>query len=284
LAQKLKRAFMNTKKEVANLSFETIIVEKKENVAKITLNRPDRLNTINTALRWDVYNALEDIRKDDNIRAVVITGAPRIIEKEGKKEMKYSFSAGWDMTEATTGGPGEGPPVDLLEYIQGFEKPVIAMVNGYALGGGNELAMVCDFIYASENSEFGQPEIDRGFIPGWGGTQRLPRRIGLSQAKKIILTGERISAREAERIGLADVVVPMEKLEETTMEFAKKLASKAPLAIKRIKEVMNRGIDADLKSGLKLELEARDFLVTTEDFQEGIMSFFEKRPPKWKGK
>jgi enoyl-CoA hydratase/carnithine racemase len=266
------------------VSFETLIVEKIENVAKITINRPDRLNTINTALRWDLYNVLEDIRKDDNIRAVVITGAPRIREKEGKKEIKYCFSAGWDMTEASAGGPGEGPPVDLMEYIQNFEKPVIAMVNGYALGGGNELAMRCDFIYASENSELGQPEIDRGFIPGWGGTQVLPRRVGLSEAKKIIFTGERISAREAERIGLADVVVPMEKLEETTMEFAKKLASKAPLAIKRIKEVMNKGIDTDLKSGLKLELDGRDFLVATEDFQEGIMSFFEKRPPKWKGK
>jgi enoyl-CoA hydratase/carnithine racemase len=191
---------------------------------------------------------------------------------------------GWDMTEATSGGPGEGPPVDLMEHIQDFEKPVIAMVNGFALGGGNELAMVCDFIYASENSEFGQPEIERGFIPGWGGTQRLPRRVGLSQAKKIILSGDRISAREAERIGLADVVVPMGKLEETTMEFAKKLASKAPLAVKRIKEVMNKGIDIDLKSGLKLEMEARDFLVSSEDFQEGIAAFFEKRQPQWKGK
>lgn len=261
------------------MSFENLILEKIGNVAKITLNRPDRLNAINTALRWDLYNALEDVQKDNNIRAVIITGAPRIKEKE----IRYTFSVGWDMSEATSGGPGEGPPVDLMEHIQDFEKPVIAMVNGFALGGGNELAMVADFICASENSEFGQPEIDRGFIPGWGGTQRLPRRVGLSQAKKIILTGERISAREAERIGLADVVVPMEKLEETTMEFAKKLASKAPLAVKRIKEVMNKGIDTDLKSGLKLELEARDFLVSTEDFQEGIVSFFEKRPPKWKG-
>jgi enoyl-CoA hydratase/carnithine racemase len=266
------------------LSFENLTLEKKENIAKITLNRPNRLNAINTALRMDLYNALEDIRKDDNIRAVIITGAPRIKEKEGKKEIKYTFSVGWDMTEATAGGPGAGPPVDLMEYIQNFEKPVIAMVNGYALGGGNELAMRCDFICASENSEFGQPEIDRGFIPGWGGTQLLPRRVGLSQAKRIILTGERISAKEAERIGLADIVAPMEKLEETTMEFAKKLASKAPLAIKRIKEVMNKGIDIDLKSGLKLEQEGVEALVSTEDFQEGIMAFMERRPPKWKGK
>jgi enoyl-CoA hydratase/carnithine racemase len=262
------------------LTFGNLTLEKIGKVAKITLNRPDRLNAINTALRWDLYNALEDARKDPNIGAVIITGAPRVKEKE----TRYTFSVGWDMSEATTGGLGEGPPVDLMEYIEDFEKPVVAMVNGFALGGGNELAMACDFIYASENSEFGQPEIERGFLPGWGGTQRLPRRVGLSQAKRIIFTGDRISAKEAERIGLANVVVPMDKLEETTMEFAKKLASKAPLAIKRIKEVMNKGIDTDLKSGLKLELEARDFLVTSEDFQEGITSFFEKRPPKWKGK
>ncbi len=272
------------RKEVINLSFENLNLEKIENVAKITLNRPNRLNAINTALRIDLYNAFENIRKDDRIGAVVITGAPRIKEKEGKKEIKYSFSVGWDLTEATAGGPGAGPSVDIMEYIQDFEKPVIAMVNGYALGGGNELAMVCDLIFASENSEFGQPEIDRGFLPGWGGTQRLPRRVGLSQAKRIIFTGDRISAREAELIGLADVVVPMDKLEETTMQFAKKIASKAPLAIKRIKKVMNKGIDADLKSGLELEQEAVAALVQTEDFQEGIMSFMERRPPKWKGK
>lgn len=272
------------RKEVINLSFENLNLEKIENVAKITLNRPNRLNAINTALRIDLYNAFENIRKDDRIGAVVITGAPRIKEKEGKKEIKYSFSVGWDLTEATAGGPGAGPSVDIMEYIQDFEKPVIAMVNGYALGGGNELAMVCDLIFASENSEFGQPEIDRGFLPGWGGTQRLPRRVGLSQAKRIIFTGDRISAREAELIGLADVVVPMDKLEETTMQFAKKIASKAPLAIKRIKKVMNQGIDADLRSGLELEQEAVAALVQTEDFQEGIMSFMERRPPKWKGK
>lgn len=262
------------------MTFGNLTLEKIGKVAKITLNRPDRLNAISIALRWDLYNALEDARKDPNIGAVIITGAPRVKEKE----IRYTFSVGWDMSEATTGGLREGPPVDLMEYVEDFEKPVIAMVNGFALGGGNELAMVCDFIYASENSEFGQPEIDRGFLPGWGGTQRLPRRVGLSQAKRIILTGDRIGAKEAERIGLANLVVPMDKLEETTMEFAKKLASKAPLAIKRIKEVMNKGIDTDLKSGLKLEMEARDFLVTSEDFQEGIKSFFEKRPPKWKGK
>lgn len=267
-----------TEEEGEKLSFETIILEKKENIAKITLNRPDRLNAINPALATDLYNALEDIRRDDKIMAVVVTGAPRVKEKEGKKEIRYVFSAGWDMAEAAP------LPYDITTLVDDFEKPVIAMVNGYALGGGNELAMACDFIFASENSEFAQPEIDRGLTPGWGGTQRLPRRVGLSRAKMINLTGERISAKEAERIGLVDVVVPMEKLEETVMEFAKKLASKAPLALKHIKAVMNKGIETDLKSGLRLEQEVLSILTATEDFQEGIAAFLEKRQPKWKGK
>ena len=260
------------------MEFETLILEKLGPVAKITLNRPERLNAINTALGNDLRRALESVQGDENLRLVVITGAPRIREKEGVKEIKYSFSTGWDMVEV-----GEVSPA-LLDYIEDFDKPVIAMVDGYALGGGNELAMACDFIFASEESEFGQPEIERGFLPGWGGTQRLPRRVGLSVAKRLVFTGERISAREAERIGLADVVVPREKLEETVMEFANKLAGKAPLALKYGKAVMTKGIDTDLKSGLKLEGEAIAALVQTEDFQEGISAFIERRPPKWKGK
>ncbi len=260
------------------MAYETIVVEKKDGVAKITLNRPERMNAINATLATEVRDAMEEIKNDNSIGAVVITGAPRIREKEGKKEIRYAFSAGWDMAEAAP------LPFSLTDYIQEYEKPVIAMVNGFALGGGNELALACDFIFASENSELGQPEIDRGFIPGWGGTQRLPRRIGLSRAKMLIFTGERVSAKEAERMGMVDVCVPMEKLEETTMEFAKKLASKAPLALRRAKAVMNQGIEMDLKSGLKLEEEAVNFLTQTEDFQEGIMAFMEKRQPQWKGK
>lgn len=265
------------------MGYETIIVEKIGNIAKITLNRPNKLNAINEPMRIELYNALEEIRKDDIIRVVVITGAPRITEKEGKSEIKYSFSSGWDMTQASE-APKEKLEIDLMSYIENFEKPVIAMVNGYALGAGCELALACDFILASENSEFGFPEIDRGFMPGWGGTQRLPRRIGLSQAKKLIFTGERIGAREAGQIGLADVVVPMEDLERVTLEFAKKIASKAPLAIRCIKEVMNKGMNMDLQSALKLEREAIEKLKQTEDFKEGIRAFFEKRPPVWKGR
>lgn len=265
------------------MSFETLILEKKENIAKITLSRPERLNAINNALLTDLYNALEGCRRDENVRVVVITGAPRIIEREGVKELKYAFSAGWDMT--TFGAPRQAePPVDVYWYLYEYEKPTIAMVNGYAFGAGYELALRCDFIFASENSEIGLPEVERGFMPGCGGTQFLPRRVGAVLAKRVCLLGERISAREAERLGLVDVVVPMEKLQEVTMECAKKLASKAPLAVKTIKSVINRGIELPLEEALKLEREGLVALMQTEDFKEGVRAFFERRQPQWKGR
>ena len=144
--------------------------------------------------------------------------------------------------------------------------------------------MGCDFIYAAEEASFGQPEIERGFIPGWGGTQRLPRRVGLPVAKRLILTGEQVSGKEAERIGLADAAVPMEQLEDYVLKFADTLASKAPLAVKQAKLIMNIGVGVDLASGLKLEQEGIKLLKVSEDFKEGITAFLEKRAPKWKGK
>ena len=259
------------------MSFETIIVEKKGYVAKITLNRPQRLNAINAALGLELKQALEEIAGDDEARVLVITGNPRITEKDGPKEIKYSFSAGWDLAETS-------PVEPVVEMVANYEKPVIAMVNGVALGGGCELALACDFIFASENSEMGLPEINRGLLPGWGGTQRLPRRIGLPLAKKMILTGDTVKGQEAKAIGLADEVVPMEQLEATVMAFAEKLASKPPLGLRKIKAVINKGMDTDIQSGLKLEQEALGFLMQTEDFQEGIAAFMEKREPRWKGR
>jgi len=171
------------------VSLETIIVEKKGYVAKITLNRPQRLNAINAALGLELKQALEEIAGDDEARVLVITGKPRIKEKDGQKEIKYSFSAGWDLAETS-------PVEPVVEMVANYEQPVIAMVNGVALGGGCELALACDFIFASDNSEMGLPEINRGLLPGWGGTQRLPRRIGLPLAKKMILPGIRLKDRK----------------------------------------------------------------------------------------
>ena len=259
------------------MSYETIIVEKADYIAKITLNRPQRFNAINATLGVEMMEALKEIADDDEVRVVVLTGNPRIKEKDGKEEVKYCFSAGWDLSETS-------PVEPFVEMLADYEKPVIAMVNGVALGGGCEITLACDFIYVSENSELGLPEINRGILPGWGGTQRLPRRIGAAKAKKMMLTGESVGGVEAKEIGLADEVCPMDKLEETVMNFAGKLASKPPLGLRKIKVAINKGVDTDIGSGLKIEQEALGFLLQTEDFQEGIAAFMEKREPQWKGR
>jgi enoyl-CoA hydratase len=259
------------------MSFETIIVEKKSNVARITLNRPQRFNAINSTLGLEMKQALEEIAADDEVRVLVVTGNPRIKEKDGQTEIKYCFSAGWDLSETS-------PVEPVVEMLAAYEKPVVAMVNGFALGGGCELALGCDFIFASENAEMGLPEINRGLLPGWGGTQRLPRRIGVPLAKKMILTGDTVNGKQAKAIGLADEVLPMKELEGAVTAFAEKLASKAPLGLRKVKYAINKGIDTDLQSGLKAEQEALGFLLGTEDFQEGIAAFMEKREPQWKGK
>lgn len=259
------------------MSYETIVYEKVGFVGKITLNRPNRMNAINSQMGTEIKQIIGEISADKEVRTVVITGNPRIREKDGRTETRYCFSAGWDLSEASA---VESPP----ETIAALEVPVIAMVNGFALGGGCEIALACDFIYVSDNSEMGLPEINRGLLPGWGGTQRLPRRIGVAKAKKLILSGDTLSGEEAAAIGLADLSVPMEQLEETVMAFAEKLASKAPLGLRKIKEVIDGGSDTDLKSGLQLEQEALGFLTGTDDFQEGIAAFMQKRDPVWKGK
>lgn len=259
------------------MAYETIIVGKKDQVARITFNRPQRLNAINSTLGVEMKEALAEIAADDEIRVLVLTGNPRIREKEGQQEIKHCFSAGWDLSETA-------PVEPIVEMLASYEKPVIAMVNGFALGGGCEIALACDFIFASDNSEIGLPEINRGLLPGWGGTQRLPRRIGVPMAKRMILSGETVNGIEAKDIGLVDEVVNKESLDKVVSEFAAKLTGKPPLGLKKIKEVINNGIDVDLQSGLKLEQEAVGFLLQTEDFQEGIAAFMEKREPQWKGR
>lgn len=264
-------------KRGVGLSYETIIVEKKDHVARITFNRPDRLNAVNSTLGLEVKEALGEIAADEKIRVLVLTGNPRIREKEGQQEIKHCFSAGWDLSETA-------PVEPIVEMLATYEKPVIAMVNGFALGGGCEIALACDFIFAADTSEIGLPEISRGLLPGWGGTQRLPRRIGVPRAKRMILGGETVSGTEAKNIGLVDEVYNKEGLDRAVSDFAATLASRPPLGLKKIKEVINKGIDLDLQSGLKLEQEALGFLLQTEDFQEGIAAFMEKREPRWKGR
>ncbi len=259
------------------MAYETIIYEKYDQVARLILNRPDKLNAINSTLGLEMKEALEDIAGDDQVRVLIITGNPRIREKEGRQEIKHCFSAGWDLSETS-------PVEPVVEMLAAYEKPVIAMVNGFALGGGCELALACDFIISSDTSEFGLPEVNRGLLPGWGGTQRLPRRIGVPRAKWMIYSGETVNGKEAKEIGLVDLVVSKEELDRAVSEFAAKLAAKPPLGLKEIKLAMNKGIEVDMQSGLKLEQEALSRLIQTEDFQEGIAAFLEKREPHWKGR
>lgn len=259
------------------MAYETILVEKKDRVARITFNRPQRLNAINSTLGLEMKEALAEIAADDQTYVLVISGNPRVREKEGKQEIKHCFSAGWDLSETA-------PVEPIVEMIAAYEKPVIAMINGYALGGGCELALACDFIFASENSEIGLPEINRGLLPGWGGTQRLPRRIGVPRAKWMILSGETVDGNDAKRIGLTDQTVLKEDLDRVVSDFAAKLAGKPPIGLKKTKEAINKGYDTDLQSGLKIEQEMLSVLLQTEDFQEGIAAFMEKREPQWKGR
>ncbi|WXG46208.1 MAG: enoyl-CoA hydratase/isomerase family protein [Candidatus Atabeyarchaeum deiterrae] len=266
------------------MNYNTITLEEKDQVAKITFNRPEKLNAISPEVISEVKDALEKIRKSSS-RVVIITGA----EMEGKRKM---FSAGADLTKS--GIDPFSPKSDTIResslrgqemcnIIAEFEKPVIAMVNGLALGGGCETLLACDIVIASETAEIGLPEIGLGIIPGWGGTQRLPRKISPSKAKQIIFTGERISATEAEKIGLVDVVAPADRLEDATMEVAKKLAAKSPIILRLAKRAVNQGLETSLKSGLKIENDAFVECFSTEDVKEGMQAFFEKRQPKFKG-
>ena len=261
-------------------SYKTILVEKKNGVAKITLNRPQVLNAINKDVIQDLSLALEDIRKDENVRVVVITGA-------GDR----AFSAGADISmlkEIKT--PVEARELTwsavekVLKAIESLEKPVVAAINGLALGGGCELAMACDIVVASDKARFGQPEINLGILPGWGGMSRLAMIVGFHKAKELVFTGDMISAEEAEKIGLVNKVVPAEKLNEAVDELVNKLLSKSPIALKLAKEAVNRGPDIDVEAALARDRELFALSVSSEDAKESLSAFLEKRKPVFKGK
>jgi enoyl-CoA hydratase len=260
------------------MNFETILYEKKDNVAWITLNRPDKRNAQNQILRNEVIAALDDARSDDEVLVIVITGA-------GDK----AFSAGADIgnfLEATAVGviTSNKGVKRIYNFIREIPKPVIAMVNGMALGGGCELAMSCDIIIASENAIFGQPEISVGVIPGGAGTQMLPRLVGDKKAREMIFTGDPIPAQEALMWGLINKVVPADKLRETVEEIIKKLKSKSPAIMKFAKLSVNKSLDTPLSVGIECEAELFAMCFGTQDQKEGAKAFFEKRPPKYTGK
>jgi enoyl-CoA hydratase len=250
------------------MGFENIIVEKKEGIAKITLNRPQVLNALNQQTFSEIQAALEDIGKDDSVGVVLITGAGR------------AFSAGLDIKALS--GPREGGDVGAeinkrawgaLEAIEGLPKPVIAVVSGYCLTGALEVALTCDMIIASENAVFGDTHARWGLRPTWGLSQRLPRIVGVMKAKELSFTAETISAQEAERIGLINKVVPAEKLEEAAQELAGKMLSNSRGSIAAYKTLINKGMKADLATGLKIEAET---ITVIEDTAERLTSFGKK--------
>ena len=260
------------------MEFKHTLYEKTEGIATITINRPDALNALNQETLMEISTRLQDAEKDENIRVIVITGA-------GDR----AFSAGADLRMMKGAGPVKGAELSrigqsLTTQIETSSKPVIAAINGYALGGGIELAMACDIRIASENASIGQPEINVGLIPGWGGTQRLPRLIGKGIAKEMIFTGKRIDARTAERHGLVNVVVPPDQFHAKVKELAVELTGKPPIALKYCKKLINDSTETHPDAGLMEEAEAFGLMASTEDFNEGVTAFLEKRKPAYKGK
>ena len=263
------------------MKFENIIYEKdkEKGIVKLTINRPEVRNALNAATRQEIRTAIGEIEKDEDVRVVIITGA-------GEK----AFISGADITafkDATPIMMEESASIlgqQLFSDIENLSVPVIAMINGFCLGGGLELAMCCDIRIASENAKFGQPEINIGIFPGAGGTQRLPRLIGWGKAKELIYTGKIIDAAEAEKLGVVDKVVPLERLEEEVEQLAATIASKSPLIIKLVKKAINRGMYTDLAAGLAYEKANFALCFATEDHIEGVTAFLEKRKPEFKGR
>lgn len=257
---------------------DVLLVEKLEGrVGLLTVNRPDKMNALNRALREALFETLEALRHDDEVRVVVITGA-------GDR----AFIAGADIGEFKDAGAVEQyrsmQESNIYSLMEEFPKPIIAMINGYCLGGGCELAMACDIRIASDRARLGQPEVNLGIIPGGGGTQRLPRLVGEGRAALLIMSGTPIDAAEAFQIGLVDKTFPAEELREKTLEIARGIAAKSPIALQAAKETILAARRMPLDEGLHFERAWFSLLFSTEDKEEGIGAFLEKREPDFKGR
>lgn len=260
------------------MNYNTLLVNIKDRIAIVTINRPDKLNALNAQCKSELKDLFTNLKTNPDVDAVILTGA-------GEK----AFVAGTDIGELTllnakTGREFSEGGISILDLIQHLGKPVIAAVNGYALGGGCELAMACHIRIASENAKFGQPEVNLGTFPGYGGTQRLPRLIGHGRAMEMILTGNPIDANEAYRIGLVNKVVPQADLLSTTETMARTIISKGQPAVRLALKAINAILEKSLSDGLKYEAELWGECCDTEDFKEGTKAFIEKRKPAFKGK
>jgi enoyl-CoA hydratase len=258
------------------MSFQTLLVETADGVTLIRLNRPEALNALNTRLLGELGQALDAAEADAAVHCVVITGSEK------------AFAAGADIKEMTDKTYAEMFLTDFFakgaRRIEEFRKPLIAAVAGYALGGGCELAMLCDFIIAADTAKFGQPEINLAVMPGMGGTQRLTRYIGKSKAMDMVLTGRQMDAAEAERSGLVSRVVPADKLLEEAMAAARRIAAQSPLAVMMNKELVNAAYETTLSTGLTMERRLFHSLFAFDDQTEGMAAFVEKRKPQFKGR
>lgn len=257
------------------MTYEHILVTTENAVRVITLNRPQVLNALNQAAMDELASALEECDRDEHVRCAVLWGGDKV------------FSAGADvreMAEATSADMIRSYRFQQWERIRRVATPIIAAVNGYAFGGGCELAMLCDIIIAAETAQFGQPEIRIGLMPGAGGTQRLTRAVGKSRAMEMILTGRPIGAHEARAAGLVSRVVPPELCVEEAKRLAREIAERPPLALRLAKEAVLQAFETTLEGGLMFERKCFHMLFGTEDKREGIRAFLEKRPPKFTGR
>jgi len=257
------------------MEFSNIILEKEDKIATITLNRPP-MNPLSIELVKEVNAAIDDIKEDPSIRVVIITGAGDRAFAAGADVNVFKGAKPERMRELARVGQ------QLSRELEDLGLPVIAAINGFALGGGVELAMACDLRIASENAKFGQPEINLGLIPGWGGCVRLPRLIGPTKAMELIMIGDMINADQAKSLGLINMIVPQEELLSATKEFAKMLSTKPRIALQQAKNVIKKGIEMSKDSALNLEAESFALLFSTEDAQEGIRAFLDKRKPNFK--
>jgi len=259
------------------MPFDNLLLERDGAVALVTIHRPKVLNALNMATLAELRRVILDLRNDDSVRAVILTGA-------GEK----AFVAGADINELAVQTPIAGREHALagqhvLDLLENMGKPVIAAINGYALGGGCELALACTLRIAADDARLGQPEINLGILPGYAGTQRLPRLVGKARAMELILTGAQISASEAERIGLVNRVVPAAALLVEAKKLAAALVGQAPIAVRYIIEAINRGLEMPFAEGCRFEATLFGLVASTDDMREGTRSFLEKRKPEFTG-
>jgi len=260
------------------MAYESLLFEVRDAIAFITINRPDKLNALNDRVVAELADAAGRIAADETIRGAIITGA-------GQK----AFAAGADISELAGQGPFDGKARALkgqetLRRLETCGKPVLAAINGFALGGGCELALACHLRIASDTAKFGQPEVKLGIAPGYGGTQRLPRLVGRGPALQLILTGEAIDAQQALAIGLVSQVVPAGELAAAAEKLMRAVLKNGPLAIRLALEAVERGLDMTLEEGLLLEANHFGLLASTHDMKEGLSAFLEKRPPRFEGR